>query len=143
MDYKTVFDMYVRLFENTFVVIADATEVSESDDFLVVGTIGENPYTMAENVGKALLDSRFPSLSLPIKNEGESFLPLSSRIYGPADLVWRDRPVWDSFDVCQVCGFAHEDGVDPWIKEPVGHAWVPTKAYTIYMRFEVHVRNCV
>lgn len=138
LNHEDIFKRYIELFEDTFTSVKTLDE--RSDGMVIVGLVGKDPWAIAHAIGASLLSLRIPG-ELPLKREGEQFLKATYISGREAILYWRDPPIWDSFYVCKRCKGGHPDGIDKWTKEKVDHAWMPMRAYTLYMRYKIEVMD--
>ena len=134
MNYKNVFNAYIKLFEGTFSFVRFLRE--RVNGLITVGLLNEDPLSIAHDVGLSLLHLRYPVRELPIKVEGERFRESVRTVKG-AILEWRDPPIWDDFEICKICRQVHPNGIDPWTKERIHHVWIPVRVYTVWMRFRI------
>ena len=138
IDPRRLFDTYIEIFESTFKKVSSLDSVRKEcrDQVETLGLIGDDPFTLAHQMGIYLLSTR---LTIPVnvsKVEGDRFMSWDK---GGRDenqiLFWRDRPIWDEFDVCRECGGLHPSGYDLYTKAPVLHDFFPKRKHTLYLRF--------
>lgn len=118
----------VAKFEANFTELCEALTFIEGLIALTNGGLKEE--------GKAI--PRYPSKAFSSSKEAINSFMRQLKTYSGKRLIWRDRPILDSFESCKICNAFHADGIDSFTKEPITeHEWQPETIYTVYSRFKV------